>query len=167
MFTQVYERGDSLIKPALDLLPFLVFLPSLFYYCASSDIALPKYPLVTVSAPVACLPECHITICCGHLRLGNTNRSVCNSHALRLTGCSVILLYPMSLTVTLCLSCALLSSQFLFIYSTFVDMVVHMMVNHICHAPLEPFRRTVGHALVHWLLSILLWSIEVLSWFQL
>jgi hypothetical protein len=32
----------------------------------------------------------------------------------------------------------------LFLCTTFIEMVVHMMINHICYAPLEPLMRTVS-----------------------
>jgi hypothetical protein len=48
VFVEVSRRGGPLYKPALDLLPFLVFLPSLMYYCAVSELALKEYPLITV-----------------------------------------------------------------------------------------------------------------------
>jgi hypothetical protein len=36
-----------------------------------------------------------------------------------------------------------LSLQFLCIGATFVEMLVHMMIAHICHGSIEPFGRTV------------------------
>jgi len=40
---------QSVGKALLDLLPFLVFFPTILYWCAVSDIALSWYPLVTVN----------------------------------------------------------------------------------------------------------------------
>ena len=50
VFSQVHARGDSMGKAALDLLPFLVFLPSLLFWGIHSEIALTKYPLIMVTA---------------------------------------------------------------------------------------------------------------------
>jgi hypothetical protein len=52
----VHERRESVLKAALDLLPFLVFFPSLLYWGATSDIALKKYPLLMVWRTLASPP---------------------------------------------------------------------------------------------------------------
>ena len=49
VFLHVHKSGGSVAKAAFDLLPFVVFFPSLLYYGANSSIALPQYPLLFVS----------------------------------------------------------------------------------------------------------------------
>ncbi len=41
-------QKKSILKPLQDLLPFLVFFPSVIFYCARSEVAFPMHPLVTV-----------------------------------------------------------------------------------------------------------------------
>lgn len=41
-------KGESVVDPLLNLIPFLIFLPSSFLWCLYSDIALPAYPLASL-----------------------------------------------------------------------------------------------------------------------
>lgn len=49
VFLHVRKTGGSVVKAFVDLIPFLVFFPSLLYYGAVSEIALKKYPLIMVT----------------------------------------------------------------------------------------------------------------------
>ncbi len=49
VFAHVHDKGGSVLKAGVDLLPFLVFFPSLLYWGATSDIALKRVPVLMVS----------------------------------------------------------------------------------------------------------------------
>lgn len=77
VLSKLKQKGESVVDPLLNLIPFLVFLPSSFLWCLYSDIALPVYPLASL----------------------------------------------------------------LLICTTFIEMVSHIMLMHICNDPLTPWGR--------------------------
>ena len=48
VLSKLNQKGESIIDPLLNLLPFLIFLPSSFVWCLYSDIALPAYPIASL-----------------------------------------------------------------------------------------------------------------------
>jgi len=71
------SQKKSILDPILNLLPFVVFFPSIFYWCTYSEVALVVHPLLT----------------------------------------------------------------YLFINMVFIEMVVHLMLMHICEGSLHPFEK--------------------------
>jgi hypothetical protein len=48
VLSKLQQKGESIFDPVLNLLPFLVFLPSSFLWCLYSDIALSQHPIATL-----------------------------------------------------------------------------------------------------------------------
>ena len=48
VLSKLKQKGESVVDPVLNLLPFLVFLPSSFLWCLYSDIALSVHPIATL-----------------------------------------------------------------------------------------------------------------------
>ena len=48
VLSKLKQKGESVVNPLLNLLPFLIFLPSCFMWCLYSDIALSAYPIASL-----------------------------------------------------------------------------------------------------------------------
>lgn len=104
-------HGKSVVDPLVNLLPFLIFFPSIFYWCTYSEVAFIMHPIITVS-------------------WNSFAESVINS------------------------------VQYVFINMVFVELIVHLMLMHICHGKLTPFDKMVRCLLwVIFLINILLGTI--------
>jgi hypothetical protein len=48
VLTELRQKGKSVVDPLINLLPFIVFLPSSFLWCLFSSVALQTYPIISV-----------------------------------------------------------------------------------------------------------------------
>ena len=48
VLSELRQKGKSVLDPLKNLLPFIVFLPSSFFWCLFSSVALQTYPIISV-----------------------------------------------------------------------------------------------------------------------
>jgi len=148
----VRKEGRSIAKPLFDLVPFYVFFGASLYYAHHSEIALQHYPLVTVSAFCVLFCLCGVPgvlwcavvfVICIPVNCVFVLQVSRHKHALSVGALTNHVPFIPSSSLSFPPS-PLPPSQLLCMGSTMVDLVVHMMVSHICHGTIMPLQRTVS-----------------------